>query len=98
MCNGAPFATGNWTNFWEVSAPGSELQVVMNAGHLQFADVSGAWNGVCCTGCVGLLSQEVSKQVAGEGGKWCSGLTYCQLYRPLPTAMCSTPLVVHRIQ
>lgn len=60
MCNGAPFATGNWTNFWEVSAPGSELQVVMNAGHLQFADVSGAWNGVCCTGCVGLMSQEVS--------------------------------------
>jgi hypothetical protein len=59
MCNGAPFATGNWTNFWEVSAPGSELQVVMNAGHLQFADVAGAWDGVCCTGCTNLLAKEV---------------------------------------
>jgi hypothetical protein len=59
MCNSAPFATGNWTRFWEVSAPGSELQVVMNAGHLQFADVAGAWDGVCCTGCMGLLSSQV---------------------------------------
>jgi hypothetical protein len=59
MCNSAPFATGNWTRFWEVSAPGSELQVVMNAGHLQFADVAGAWDGVCCTGCIGLMASQV---------------------------------------
>lgn len=64
MCNSAPFATGNWTRFWEVSAPGSELQVVMNAGHLQFADVAGAWDGVCCTGCMGLLSSQEATEYA----------------------------------
>lgn len=64
MCNGAPFATGNWTNYWEVSAPGSELQVVMNAGHLQFADVAGAWDGVCCTGCTNLLAKEEGMELA----------------------------------
>jgi hypothetical protein len=50
-CNGAPFATGNWSSFWDVAAAGSWLELVLDAGHLQFADVSSLLDWVCCSSC-----------------------------------------------
>lgn len=58
-CNGAPYATGNWSQFWEVSAAGSWLEVVPDAGHLQFADISSLLDLLCCRGCKGLISHQV---------------------------------------
>jgi hypothetical protein len=58
-CNGSPYATGNWSQFWEVSAAGSWLEVVPDAGHLQFADISSILDLLCCRGCKGLISHQV---------------------------------------
>jgi hypothetical protein len=62
-CNGAPYATGNWSSFWGVAAAGSWLELVPDAGHLQFADISSILDLLCCRGCTGLLSHKVSVRI-----------------------------------
>ena len=64
-CNGAPTATGNWSDFWGVAAEGSWLEVVPDAGHLQFASISSLLDLLCCRGCRGLISHKVGGSDSG---------------------------------